>query len=201
MLNARDTDWLQGFGQECDGHWDKETILAAGGQSTLALEADHEGSASSEPPSVHIVEQSDSLHILTWNRATGDKWDESQKKKKNLVGNRCKFNLQLIGMTFGSGWGMCQPLWFLCLAWYMAAGTIFSFSFTGMLGLHCAVQFGKEEQGPWRHCSQDFIFSPHLLHDFTVRGIRFYVFFTPESSGPWLWQPSWNCWRGTRILL
>lgn len=123
------------------------------------------------------------------------------KKKKNLVGNRCKFNLQLIGMTFGSGWGMCQPLWFLCLAWYMAAGTIFSFSFTGMLGLHCAVQFGKEEQGPWRHCSQDFIFSPHLLHDFTVRGIRFYVFFTPESSGPWLWQPSWNCWRGTRILL
>lgn len=45
MRDARDTDGLQGFGQECDGHGDKETILAAGGQGSLDLEANCKGSA------------------------------------------------------------------------------------------------------------------------------------------------------------
>lgn len=49
---------------------------------------------------------------------------------------------------------MCQPLWFLCLARCMGSrqAPFSSFSFTGMLGPHCAAQFGKEEQGPWQHC-------------------------------------------------
>lgn len=34
MLNARDTNRLQGSGQGCDGHW-TEAILDAGGQGTL----------------------------------------------------------------------------------------------------------------------------------------------------------------------
>lgn len=48
---------------------------------------------------------------------------------------------------------MCQPLWFLFLAWCMGSrqAPFSSFSLTGMLGPHCA-QFGKEEQGPWQHC-------------------------------------------------
>lgn len=66
MLNARDTDWLQGFGQECDGHWDRDHFECwrTGGQGTLDLEAYHEGSAVLAPLSVHIVERSKSLHIF-----------------------------------------------------------------------------------------------------------------------------------------
>lgn len=62
MLNAPDTARsVMGTGTE--------TILSAedrrtGGQGTLDLEADHEGSAVLAPLSVHIVERSKSLHIF-----------------------------------------------------------------------------------------------------------------------------------------
>lgn len=38
--------------------------------------------------------------------------------------------------------------------------------------------------GPTALLPQDFIFSPRLLHGFTVPGTSFYVF-TPESAGLW----------------
>lgn len=47
---------------------------------------------------------------------------------------------------------------------------------------------------------QDFIFSPRLLHGFTVPGTRFYVS-TPESAGLWFWQPSETAEGGARILM
>lgn len=47
---------------------------------------------------------------------------------------------------------MCQPLWFLCLVWRVCSRQrlLSSLSFTGTLGLHCAVQFSKA--GAWLLC-------------------------------------------------
>lgn len=70
-----------------------ETILSAGGQGTLDLEADHEGSAVLAPLSVHIVERSKSLHIFL---GIVPLMINGEPKKKNLVGNSCKFNSRFI---------------------------------------------------------------------------------------------------------
>lgn len=64
------------------------------------------------------------------------------------------------------------------------------------------VQFGKEEQGPWGHCFLKTSFSCHVSCMISrYRGQGFMLLFSPELVGPWLWQPSRNCWRRTRILL
>lgn len=72
---------------------------------------------------------------------------------------------------------MCQPLWFLCLVWYLNGQQIpfSSFSFIGMLGLDYRAVWEGGAGALRALLPQDFIFLPRLLHDFTVPGTRFYV--------------------------
>lgn len=78
---------------------------------------------------------------------------------------------------------VCQPLWFLCLTWCLGSrrAPFSSFSLTGMLGPHCAAQFGKEEQGPWQHCFLRLHFLATALAGFHGTGDKVFMFIKPQS--------------------
>lgn len=177
---------------------DKEAILAAVGQGTLIWKPTKKvADRLLGFPSVHIIEWRESFCTnFTWNRATDDKWNESQKSLLETVVNSiyslfnwlfCQvgahakpfdFCLACLGSRYHFHFPASWECWDLTVLWKLGRSR----------GLNCpAFSLGLFTflitSLAWLHGTRD----------------KFYMFFTPELAGFWLFRG--HTAEGTRILL
>lgn len=120
MPNACDTDWLQGFGQECGGHWTKMPFWLLGGQGTLIWK------------SAKKVANSLGIPVFCAHHWMKRAFAQSSLEIVPLMTNgmrakKLSWKFAVTEATSGSGWAHTNPSGFLAWHGIWAAGTIFIF--------------------------------------------------------------------------